>query len=95
MSTTLVGIIISAFVSIVGFWIKWRLSQATKDRQRREISEQSNKDIKETLKSIQEANADHEKAIIQIYDNLGDSNFATKLLSSQIDNTKTPSPSTP
>jgi hypothetical protein len=95
MSTTLVGIIISAFVSMVGFWIKLRLSQAAKDRQQREILERETKDLKNALKLNQEANLAHNKRVIEIYDNVSDSNFVSRLLSEQINPSQIPPTSTP
>lgn len=95
MSTTFAGIIVSAFISIVGFWIKWRLSQAAKDRQQREIFERETKDLKNALKLNHEANLVHNKRIIEIHDNVSDSNFVSRLLSEQINPSKIPPTSTP
>lgn len=81
MTPTLIGIIISAVVSILGFWVKWRLSQAKQDRLRREIAEQEAQGLKEGLKANYEQNAAHEKRILEIVGGVDD-NHASELLSS-------------
>jgi len=63
---TLIGAGISIVLSLFGWWLKWKLNQASKDRRRAEEAEKTAQDLREGLKSSYETNAAHEKAVVEI-----------------------------
>ena len=92
MSSTLIGALITAAVSIFGFWLKWRLGKAKEDQIRRMAAEQETKEIKEGISRQQKLKEAHENSIIEIADGVSDDR-ASELFSSSPKDPKIPSPS--
>lgn len=93
MSATLVGVIVSSLVSILGFFLKWRLSEAREDRLRREIAEEESKALRESLNGHYKLHSQHTEALVEIVHGVDDER-ASELLSNSAETSKISSVST-
>jgi len=66
MTMTILGLVVSAGLTIFGLWFRWKLNQSKQDRLRREIAEREALDLRTGMKAQQELNAAHQKKVLEI-----------------------------
>ncbi len=69
---TLIGILLSAGLSIFGFWLKWRLGQASKDRLRADLATQEVQDMEGAINALHESEQAHENKVVEIMGGVSD-----------------------
>lgn len=87
----IIGVVISSIVTLVGLWIKYKASKASKDKLAADILEKANKIRSQSIENQNKAYRDHEKKIIDIVSGVNDDR-ASELLSSAPNNPKVQSP---
>lgn len=90
MTAATIGSIITALLAIFGWWIKWKLSKAARDRQEKIVAEKTTEDMRMALKKSYESNAAHTDKIIEITSGNIDIERVNQLLSRPIDAAEIP-----